>query len=174
MSKKAAKCRKRILIAGFGSYLNGDDSFGVRLLYEVESDMGKLSGIDLLEVGTNGMLLVQQLLDDYDVLIILDAIAMSGEPGRLYVMKLEGIEDSHEHIASIAQLHEVNPQSALYIAKAIGVLPKEVFIVGCEPSNIDLDLDLSKAVKDCMSKAKSELKRIITDLCHMSEEPANT
>lgn len=167
MPRERVECSRKILVAAFGSYLRGDDSFGIRLLYEVERDLGRYDNIDLLEAGTNGMLLVQQLLDKYDALIILDAVTMGGDPGQLYVMKVEGVEDSEEYAASLAQLHEVNPQSALYIAKAIGVLPEDVFIVGCEPANTDLDLGLSADVKNCMAKAKDALKHLVASLCHV-------
>ena len=158
-------CSKRVLVAGFGSLLQGDDSFGVRLLESVEEDLRRLWGIDVIEVSTNGMLLVQQLMERYDVLIILDAIKMGGPPGKLYVLEVKSVEADDEYSASVAQLHEVDPQSAIQIASALGVLPRKVYLVGCEPATIDFTLELSPQVSGCLEKARDSLFKLINSIC---------
>ncbi|MCE4610806.1 MAG: hydrogenase maturation protease [Desulfurococcales archaeon] len=165
-------CSKKVLIAGFGSLLQGDDSFGIRLLASVEAELRRIGGIDVLEASTNGIMMVQQLMEGYDVLIILDAISMGGEPGELYVLELEDVKSSsNDYVTSIAQLHEINPQSALQIAKALKVLPPRVYFIGCEPAAIDFTLEVSPPMYKCLERARRALLTLVTSVCSGNEGP---
>ena len=75
----------RILIAGLGNIFEGDDGFGVavaRLLTEAEWP----SGVEVHDFGIRGVHLAYQLLDGYDLVVIVDAVSRAGEPGTLYVI----------------------------------------------------------------------------------------
>src|SRR5262245_42936705 len=60
----------RILIAGVGNVLRGDDGFGVLLLRELQKEISTRNGVRFFESGIAGVSLVQQLLDGYDALIV--------------------------------------------------------------------------------------------------------
>ena len=80
----------RTLIAGFGNELRGDDGFGVEVVQRVHRRLGGRTDVDVLEVGTGGLQLAQQLLNPYDRLVVVDAMTRGGRPGTMYVLELIG------------------------------------------------------------------------------------
>ncbi len=59
----------KILIAGIGNVLRGDDGFGIRVLEALSKDARVTAGVDLYEAGIAGIGLVQELINGYDALI---------------------------------------------------------------------------------------------------------
>ena len=131
----------RTLIAGFGNVLRGDDGFGIVVLERLLA-RGVPPDVEVLEVGTGGLQLAQALLDPFDRVIVVDAMTQGGAAGTLYVQRVESVEAARE-----VDLHLAVPAAALAVAQALGALPREVFIVGCEPTEVDeLHIGLSSAV----------------------------
>lgn len=137
----------RILVAGFGNELRGDDGFGIAVCQRLEK---KRSGeMKILEVGTGGLQMAQELLAGYDRLIVVDAMTRGGSPGQLYVLEVQGVERATE-----IDLHLAVPKAALSVAQAMGVLPGQVFMVGCEPEGVDeLKMTLSPPVHAALDRA---------------------
>src|SRR5215813_9693767 len=79
----------RVLIAGVGNVLRGDDGFGVEVLRRLEQDLAGADGVRFFESGIAGVGLVQQLIDGYDALVILDALDRGAEPGTVFVLEPE-------------------------------------------------------------------------------------
>src|SRR5262249_57561027 len=99
-------------------------------------------GIELMEVGTAGIRLAQELLTPCDRLIIVDAMSRGDAPGTVYVVQVESVETAGD-----VDLHLAVPSRALAVAKALRALPSEVFIIGCEPAQVDeLTTDLTPPV----------------------------
>lgn len=46
-------------------------------------------GVTLIDAGTGGIAIVQELLDGYEALIVIDAVRRGGEPGTLYLLEPE-------------------------------------------------------------------------------------
>ena len=56
------------------------------------------------------------------------------------------------------------------LAKALGLLPKRVAIVGCEPEHCHLGTSLSLAVNAAVERAVQEIHAMVrTDLCRRAE-----
>ncbi len=137
----------RILVAGFGNELRGDDAFGIAVCQRLEGK-GPLE-MKILEVGTGGLQMAQELLTGYDRLIVVDAMTRGGLPGQLYVLEVQEVERASE-----IDLHLAVPKAALSVAQAMGVLPGQVFMVGCEPADTDeLRMALSPAVGAALDRA---------------------
>lgn len=134
----------RTLVAGFGNVLRGDDGVGVEVVRRLEAaGWGAVNGVRLVEIGTGGVQLAQELLDPFDRLVIVDAMARGGPPGRVYAVRVD-----HVPPADIVDPHTAVPARALAMAAALRALPSEVFIVGCEPGDVDeLTLELSPPVR---------------------------
>jgi hydrogenase maturation protease len=146
----------RTLIAGFGNVLRGDDGFGVEVVRRL-GELGPLPGVDLMEVGTAGIRLAQELLTPYDRLVIVDAMTRGGPPGTVYVTAVESVESAAE-----VDLHLAVPARALSVAKALGALPREVFIVGCEPVEVDeLATALTPSVQAAVDTALGHIERLL-------------
>jgi hydrogenase maturation protease len=147
----------RTLVAGFGNVLRGDDGFGVEVIRRLrESDFIR-DDVHLMEVGTAGIGLAQELLTPCDRLIIVDAMKRGGQPGSVYVSEVESVEP-----ATDIDLHLAVPARALAVAKALGALPREIFIVGCEPAEVDeLTTELTPLVVAAVETALEHVRRLL-------------
>ena len=145
----------RTVIAGFGNVLRGDDGFGVEVIRRLER-IGLSDGVRLLDVGTGGFQLAQELLAPCDGLVIVDAMARGGPPGSLYVAEVTAVD-----VEPSADMHTAVPTQALAWAKALGVLPPRVVIVGCEPGSVD---DLTLALSPPVDAAADVAVHRISDL----------
>ncbi len=116
----------RILIAGVGNVLRGDDGFGVEVLRRLQR-LPDLSGVEFFESGIAGISLVQRLMDGYDALVILDALDRGAKPGCVFVLKpdQESLSTPRAWDGSI-DLHQADPEAVLRMAYGLNVLPKRV------------------------------------------------
>jgi len=146
----------RTLIAGFGNALRGDDGFGVAVIRRLEREsLG--DDVDTLEVGTGGMHLAHQLLSRYDRAVIVDAMTRGEPPGTLYVLEIADVEPETR-----IDMHLALPARALGVAKALGVLPSTVLMVGCEPAVVDeLTLELSPGVARAVEPAVRRIVQLV-------------
>ena len=151
----------RTLIAGFGNSLRGDDGFGVEVIRRLEQRGRIPPEVELMEVGTAGIRLAQELLTPCDYLIIADAMTRGGEPGTLYVLDVESVEQVKE-----VDMHVAIPSRALSVAQALGVLPPTVTLVGCEPEVVDdltceLTGELSGPVISAVERAVERIEELV-------------
>ncbi len=146
----------RTLIAGFGNVLRGDDGFGVEVIRRL-AGRAPLPGVELMEVGTAGIRLAQELLSPCDRLIVVDAMARGGAPGTVYVEQVDAVEAPAE-----VDMHLAVPARALGLAQAVGRLPAEVYIVGCEPAEVDeLSMALTAPVEAAVSAAIERIEGLL-------------
>jgi len=147
----------RTLVAGFGNVLRGDDGFGVEVVRRLQEDGAPVPGVDIMEVGTAGIRLAQELLTPYDRLIIVDAMPRGGVAGSVYVLTVESVDSAVE-----VDPHLTVPARALSVAKALGGLPREVFLVGCEPADVDeLTTRLTPSVEAAVEAALGHVRRLL-------------
>lgn len=150
----------RTLIAGFGNVLRGDDAFGVEVIHRLEAAGIGHDGVDLMEVGTGGIRLAQELLTPCDCLIIADAMTRGGAPGTVYVLEVDSVER-----VSAVDMHVAIPSQALSVAQALGVLPARVILVGCEPLIVDeLCCEISTPVLAAVDVAVQRIRGILAVL----------
>ncbi len=123
----------RILVAGIGNIFLGDDAFGV----EVTQRLLRLTwpeGVVITDYGIRGFDLAYALMDDYDAVILIDAVPRGEAPGTLYTIDidLDAIGEAPAEEASL-DAHALHPLRVLQMVKAMGGHPKRVLLVGCEP-----------------------------------------
>ena len=148
---------RRILIAGFGNVLRGDDGFGVEVLRRLAERGVASESVELLDVGTGGIRLAQELMTPYDRLIIIDAATRGGVPGSVYTLVVDGVRKTRE-----IDMHTAVPSRALEVAQALGPLPPQIYLVGCEPAVVDeWTTDLSPVVASAVDKAIYEVERLL-------------
>ena len=146
----------RTLVAGFGNVLRGDDGFGVEVIRRLREADIPSRDVDVIEVGTAGIRLAQELLTPYDRLIIVDAMSRGQPPGTVYVSEVESVEATGD-----VDMHAAVPARALAVAKALGALPRQIFIVGCEPAEVDeLTTELTPAVRAGVETALAHVRRL--------------
>ena len=96
------------------------------------------------------------LIEKADRILAFDAVRAGGEPGAVYLMRAEDVEDEGRHYS----LHEFGLTRLLQNLRR----PKtEVVIVGAEPEIIDWGLELSPAVGSAVALMISSAQTIIAN-----------
>ena len=158
----------KILVAGVGNILQGDDGFGVEVIRVLETRTLR-EGVVLTETGIGGIALVQDLLLGYDACIVVDAVDRGRPPGTVMVIEPD-IIDVHALAPErrhdlLADMHLATPSRALMVARAIGALPARTWIVGCQPEEIEtLYIGLTDTVRAAVPVAVAEIERCIASL----------
>ena len=148
---------RRMLVAGFGNVLRGDDGFGVEVVRRLQQEGVAPEGTVCLEVGTGGVALAQELMTPCDRLGIVDAMTRGEAPGSVYVLRVENVG-----AARSIDMHMAVPARVLELAQAMGTLPREVYLVGCEPVVVDdLTLELSGPVQQAIEPALRNVQELL-------------
>ena len=149
----------RILVAGVGNVLNGDDGFGVELAWRL-AKRELPPGVKVIETGIGGMTLVQELMLGYDAVLLLDAHQGGSPPGTVRVLEptlpdLSGL-DAHAVRDYFSDTHYATPMRALSLLEHLGHLPRRVAVIGCEPSEIKpMSIGLSALVTASLDRAEA-------------------
>jgi hydrogenase maturation protease len=152
----------RILIAGIGNVFFGDDGFGVEVAARFHA-RGLPAGAQLVDFGIRSYDLAYALTSGrYDAAILVDAAARGGAPGDIYVLSpaLEGSSDP-----APANAHTMNPETVLRMARALGPLPAQIFVVACEPETLggeEGQLGLSETVNMAVDRAVTVVESLVT------------
>jgi hydrogenase maturation protease len=159
---------RRVLVACVGNVLRHDDGFGVAVARALET-APLPDGVDLIETGIGGMSIVQQLMDGYDALVVVDAVDRGEAPGTLWVMEPEvpapGSLDRDEWRGLFQNLHLAEPYRIFLMAKSLGALPAVIRLVGCQPEDVDaMDERLSPAVEAAVPVAADRVRAIAVNL----------
>jgi hydrogenase maturation protease len=122
----------------------------------------------MIETGIGGLSIVQQLMDGYDTLIVVDALVRGVGPGTLVVAEPRVPDPAtmpvDEWRAQFSNLHLAEPSRVLLMARAAGVLPPRVVLVGCEPQSCDDYADtLSPPVQSAVLLAAAKVRELVTD-----------
>lgn len=158
----------KILVAGVGNLLRGDDAFGVRVVQELER-LPLLECVKVVEVGISGVALVQELMDGYGACIIVDAAHRGGAPGTLYLLEPQieapqGTEAEELH-RELVDMHYADPSRALLLAATLGVKPARVYVLACQPAEVDeVTETMSPAVESAVPEAVRMILRLINKL----------
>ncbi len=148
----------KILIAGVGNELRQDDAFGILLAQRLQQETSFPSSVKIMEIGSGGIHLVQQLFDNYDVLILLDIVKWGGTAGTIHFKEVE-VKDiaqlpEDEKNDFLADMHYINPLKALMMAKSLKVLPKQIIFLGCESEeHEEIGIGMSTAVEAALPGA---------------------
>lgn len=159
--------KPRVLVAGMGNDLLGDDGFGIAVIRRFEA-AGVPEGVRVYESGIAGIGLVQELMDGYEALVIVDATDRGEEPGTVFLLEAdvpaqeELTEESRQEF--LADTHLTVPSQALTLARALGILPPAVYILGCQPEECGLGMDLSEPVERGVNKAVERLMELTVRL----------
>ena len=145
---------KRVLVAGVGNVLRGDDGFGPAVT-QLLDDLP--DGVDVIETGIGGIALLQELMAGCDGLVLIDAVDQGEAPGTVILMRPDVPEAVH-----VPDIHLANPDRVLSMAKTIGCLPERVIIVGCQVSSVDtLGEGLSPEVERALAIAVKKIKETV-------------
>jgi hydrogenase maturation protease len=139
----------RILVAGVGNIFLGDDGFGV----EVARRLSRVSlpdGVTVADFGIRGVHLAYQLLDEFELVVLVDAVSRGGVPGTLYVIEPEVDGRSGE---PIADAHDMVLEQVFAQVRTLGGKLGRVLLVGCEAEDACERIGLSQPVQNAVNEA---------------------
>ena len=155
----------RVLVACVGNVLRGDDGFGQAVERHLLADEPLSDGVDLIETGIGGMGIVQQLMRGYDALIVVDAVDRGAAPGTVFVLEPEVPEPSSLGTDAwrerFSNLHLAEPGRVFLLARALGVLPEHLHVVGCQPLSCE---DFSQQLTPPVAAAVDVASRRVIEL----------
>lgn len=161
-----------ILVAGVGNVLRSDDGFGVEVanrLMAAETPADADGPVTIVEAGIAGIQLIQELQDGYDAVIVIDTVDRQRAPGTVMVIDYEVLDvhelDDNEKYDLLADMHLATPERSLMVARALGVLPPIVHMVGVQPVDVDSPaIGLSETVASAIQPAIDEVYRCVAQL----------
>jgi hydrogenase maturation protease len=117
------------------------------------------TGASVVDYGIRGMHLAYDLLDDWDALVLVDAVPSQGSPGTLHVF-----EADHESMSSTPALdaHSMDPAAVFASLAALGGEPPYTVVVGCEAENVDESLGLSPSVDGAVDGAVDAVADVVS------------
>jgi hydrogenase maturation protease len=148
----------RMLVAGIGNVFQGDDAFGVEVIRRLETDPAR-DGVEILDVGIRGVHLAYQLMDGYDLLVLVDATTGGEPPGTVTVLEPVVADGRAEPLDP----HRLEPGPLLASVATLGALPPRVLVVGCEPADLDEGMGLSPAVAAAVGPAADAVRDLVEE-----------
>jgi hydrogenase maturation protease len=160
----AALCHPTILVAGIGNIFQGDDGFGVEVIQRLAMREFPES-VTIKDFGIRSYDLAYALLEDYGVVVLVDAAPRGDAPGTLYVVDLENAGDGAQSV--VLDAHAMNPVSVLRLARSIGDISSRIFLIGCEPATLggeEGEMGLSSEVSGAVDSAAGLVERLVTKI----------
>jgi hydrogenase maturation protease len=155
----------RVLVAGIGNIFLGDDGFGVEVAARMRS-RSVPDGARVEDFGIRGVHLAYELLDGYDVVVLVDAVPMGEEPGTVALLEPELSElERGDDVAPTMEAHNMSPAVVLDMLAGLGGRVGRVLIVGCQPGSLEEGIGLSEPVAAAVDHAIEAVDELLVELC---------
>jgi len=122
------------LVLGIGNILWADEGFGVRAVEAFDRRFVLADGVELLDGGTQGLYLVQNVVEAADLLVF-DAIDYGLAPGELKLVRDGDVPKFTG--AKKMSLHQTGFQEVLSAADLLGRYPKRLALIGVQPEDLE-------------------------------------
>ena len=125
-----------VLVACIGNIFLGDDGFGFHVAQALAArEMPR--GVEVQDFGIRNIDLAYALLQPWKAVILVDAVRRGGTPGTLYLLQPNETAEGPGVLAM--DVHSIEPANVLRMARSLGEVSADIYIVGCEPANLDAD-----------------------------------
>ncbi len=157
---------QKILILGIGNILMKDEGVGCRIAEELQNRYDFPEGVDVVDSGTMGLVLLN-MLREYDFVIVVDAVDGTGyPPGTVVRMSPEDIAPNQV----MHSLHDARFIDVLEAAMLIGI-EIEGHVIGVQVEDMnppELFIGLSNSLEDAVDTA---IDAVLTVLAERGVEP---
>jgi hydrogenase maturation protease len=153
---------KRVLIAGIGNVLLGDDGVGPYIVRWLEATHTFGEGIVLADLGTPALDFIDHICG-LDALIVIDSVDNGLAPGSITLYRKEDFSRLRPSVRM--DTHSPAITESLIAAEIFfGISPKEVLLIGITAQSFAAGCELSDAMKSAVAPAVravlSELDRL--------------
>jgi hydrogenase maturation protease len=152
--------KARVVVAGIGNIFLGDDGFGSEVVRNAELPQDDPT-VQVIDYGIRGMHLAYDLLEEWDTLVLVDAVPSRGHPGSLHVFQAD-----HESPSEANSLdgHSMDPAAVFASLRALGGHPPYTVVVGCEAGSVQEGIGLTEPVAQAVPRAARAVEEIVAAL----------
>ncbi|WP_427168418.1 hydrogenase maturation protease [Streptomyces sp. C1-1] len=157
----------RLLVAGVGNIFLADDAFGPEVIRALEQ-RPLPAEVRVRDFGIRGLDLAYELLDGYDVAVLVDAAERGHRPGTLSLIEPD-LPDGGSGAAP-PEAHGMDPAKVLALAAHLGDGPlPRVLVLACEPhlrprDDEDIVPGLSTSMRAAVGRAVEALHVMVPEL----------
>ena len=152
----------RALVAGIGNILCKDDGFGSEVARRLRA-APLPAGAVVVDFGISSLHLALDLLEPFDLVVVIDVVARGGAPGTTYLLEVDPPADD---ATTGDDTHGMNLSSALKLARRLGAPLGRILLVGCEPSDVADGIGLSAPVAGAVDLAAAMVRGVLArELC---------
>ena len=138
----AAGDTRRTVVLGLGNLLYRDEGAGIHALQALTRALDPEIPVECVDGGVLGLSLLP-IVEECDDLLVLDAVDAGQGPGAL--IELRGSEIAMYAGGRLSE-HQVGFQDVLAVAAWRGALPERLHVVGVQPGDLSVGLELSAPV----------------------------
>jgi hydrogenase maturation protease len=142
---------KRKVVLGLGNLLNRDEGLGVQALKRLDAQLGQQSQIELLDGGVLGLNLLM-IVEECSHLLILDAVNAGKPAGTVIELRRDQIP---LYAGVKLSQHQVTFQEVLGLANIRGYLPEHLHLIGIQPEDLSIGLELSATIEHAIPEVVS-------------------
>lgn len=148
---------RRILVAGVGNVFLRDDAFGVEVV-KLLAERPQPPGVLIKDYGIRGVHLVYELLDGYDLFVLVDAAPRGEAPGTVSVLEVELPSPGAQ---PVIDAHSLTPDAIFGLLSSLGGHPGRNLVVACEPAEVDEGMGLTDPVRAALPHAVRAVEEIL-------------
>jgi hydrogenase maturation protease len=148
---------RRILVAGVGNVFLRDDAFGVEVV-KLLAERPQPPGVQIKDFGIRGVHLVYELLDGYDLFVLVDAAPRGEAPGTVSVLE---VELPGPQAQPVVDAHSLTPDAIFGLLSSLGGRPGRNLVVACEPAEVDEGMGLTDPVREALPHAVRAVEEIL-------------
>jgi hydrogenase maturation protease len=163
----------KTLVAGIGNIFLGDDGFGVEVVRRLEG-VSMPEGVKVTDFGIRGIHLAYELMNEYDTLVLVDALPRGEAPGTITLFEPEIEIESEETRTPMMDAHGMDPATVLGMLADLGGKVDRIVIVGCEPATVEEQMGLSAPVAAAVDEALAVVMRVVTEASTYAREEGSS
>ena len=149
----------RILVAGVGNVFLRDDAFGVEVA-RLLAERPQPPGVQVKDYGIRGVHLVYELLDGYDLFVLVDAAPRGEVPGTVTVLE---VELPGPQAQPVIDAHSLTPDAIFGLLSSLGGHPGRSLVVACEPADVEPGMGLTDQVQAALPHAVRAVEEILAE-----------
>ena len=137
---------QKVTLIGLGNLLMRDEGVGVQAVRAVEARYEMPPDVEIVDGGTSGLDLLPYI-EGRDRVLFVDAVNFGQEPGYI------GVLENQEIPALFARkdsLHHLGLMDVLAAAQLLDVTPRHLCLIGIQPLNLEIGLELSELLQTRM------------------------
>lgn len=150
------------LVLGLGNPLVSDEGFGVQAIRRLNERYVFPDEVHLIDGGTLGLKLLP-ILEDFDRIIILDAVDVSQSPGTIARIAWD---DVRRALPVKISPHQETVTEVLALLELRRGKPDDFLIIGCQPASLEMGLELSSAVEDGLERVLKDVVELLKGWGH--------